>query len=230
MADLLSNWGLAPAASEDTADRRALEALVIDNPDLERLEELLDEFNIFEAAGWTRQEARHSDFLAFPLDPSQTHGLGDAFVKRFLQRVLQPAARAEIPISPIELDLWSLDGLLVLREWQNIDILLLDETHKLAVIIENKIDSGEHDGQLDRYWQSISDQYLGWTILGIYLSPEGQPPSRSSYVRCGYDVVSKLIESILKSRTRSMGADVQTTLRHYAAMLRRYIVGNSEIS
>jgi hypothetical protein len=62
-------------------DREALESLVIDNPDLERLEALLDRFNLFEALGIVRQELRHSDLLAFILDPRQPHGLGDAFLK-----------------------------------------------------------------------------------------------------------------------------------------------------
>ncbi|HLZ68885.1 MAG TPA: PD-(D/E)XK nuclease family protein [Dehalococcoidia bacterium] len=221
--------GAEPAAGDEAADRRALEALVIDNPDLEWLEVLLDEFNIFEAAGWTRQEARHSDFLAFLLDPRQTHGLGDTFVKRFLQRVLQGAGGAQLPISPIELDLWSLDGLLVLREWQRIDILLLDETHKLAVIIENKIDSGEHDDQLDRYWKAIAAQHPGWTQLGIYLTPDGAAPKHRAYLPGDYALVINLIEALLESRAASLGADVQTSLRHYTRMLRRYIVNDSEI-
>ncbi len=216
-------------SADDVADRRALGALVIDNPDLERLETLLDEFNIFEAAGWTRQEARHSAFLAFLLDPRQTHGLGDAFVKRFLQRVLQSAGGGELPISPIELDLWSLDGLLVLREWQNIDILLLDETHKLAVIIENKIDSGEHDDQLNRYWLAVTAQHPGWMVLGVYLSPDGSPPSHDAYVTADYSLVLRVIEQLLLSRAASLGTDVQVALRTYTRMLRRYIVPDSEI-
>ena len=46
-------------------DRRALEAFLVGNRDLERLEALLDRFNAFEAMGVVRQELRHSDFLAF---------------------------------------------------------------------------------------------------------------------------------------------------------------------
>jgi hypothetical protein len=53
-------------------DLTALEALVVDNPDLERLETLLGQFNIFEALDAVRQERRHSDFLAYLLDPSGT--------------------------------------------------------------------------------------------------------------------------------------------------------------
>jgi hypothetical protein len=53
-------------------DRQALEAFVVENDDLETLEGLLEQFNIFEALGVARQELRHSDFLAFLLDPRQT--------------------------------------------------------------------------------------------------------------------------------------------------------------
>jgi len=52
-------------------DRRALEALVVDNPDFDRLKALLGQFNIFEAIGVVRRELRHSDFLAFLLNPQQ---------------------------------------------------------------------------------------------------------------------------------------------------------------
>lgn len=49
-------------------DQKDLEAFVVGNPDLERLETLLDQFNMFEAIGAVRQELRHSDFLAFLLN------------------------------------------------------------------------------------------------------------------------------------------------------------------
>jgi hypothetical protein len=61
-----------------------LEALVVNNRDLEELEALLDQFNIFEALGAVRVELRHSDFLSFLLNPHQSHGLGDTLVKRLL--------------------------------------------------------------------------------------------------------------------------------------------------
>jgi len=50
--------------------REALEDFLIENPDLERLEIMLGEFNLFEALGVVRQELRHSDFLGFLLDRS----------------------------------------------------------------------------------------------------------------------------------------------------------------
>lgn len=68
-------------------DRQALEGFVVENADLEALEGLSEQFNIFEAVGVLRQELRHSDFLAFLLDPRQNHRLGDAFVQRLLQKI-----------------------------------------------------------------------------------------------------------------------------------------------
>lgn len=66
----------------------ALQRFVGNNTDLEKLEALLSEFNLFEAMGVSRQELRHSDFLAFLLAPEQAHGLRDSPLKRLLHRVI----------------------------------------------------------------------------------------------------------------------------------------------
>ena len=71
---------------ENDALRGALETLVVDDPDLARLESLISESNIFQALGVVRAEVRHSQLLAFLLDPTESHRLGDAFLRRFLQR------------------------------------------------------------------------------------------------------------------------------------------------
>ena len=48
---------------------KLLEAFLLDNKDLERLEELLQEFNIFSALGVVNSELRHSNFLSWLLNP-----------------------------------------------------------------------------------------------------------------------------------------------------------------
>ena len=211
------------------ADVRALEALVVDNPELERLEALLDQFNIFEALGATRQELRHSDFLAYLLNPRQPHGLDDAFVKHLLRRVLSAERGRLLPIGLIDLDVWDLDGMTVRREWENIDILLLDEQHHLAIIIENKIDSSEHSNQLQRYWEMVHQRYPGWRVIGLYLTPDGASPSHNRYFTLGYATICITLEELLQRRAATIGADVQVLVNHYTDMLRRHIVGNSEL-
>jgi len=216
--------------NEQVDEMGALEALVVDNPDLEQLEVLLGQFNIFEALRAVRQEARHSAFLAYLLDPTQNHGLGDEFARRLLQKALTAASTKPVPLSPVALDVWSLAALEVRREWHSIDLLLLDEPHRLAVIIENKIDSSEHSDQLRRYFRDVQHHYPQWNLLGLYLSPEGDAPSHDAYIPIDYLTVCTVVERLSESRSSTIGADVRTLMVHYTQMLRRHIVAESEIA
>lgn len=210
-------------------NRKALESFVVDNPDLERLEALLDQFNIFEALNAVRVEVRHSDFLSFLLNPSQSHGLGDTFIKRLLQKALVSSSQQSLKITPVDLDIMDLNELIVFREWQNIDILLLDEGNHLAVIIENKIYSGEHGEQLKRYRQIVNQHYPDFLIVGLFLTPEGDQPSDESYFPIDYLSICEILTKLTESRAPSIGQDVRVLINHYIQMLRRHIVSKSEI-
>ncbi|MGA8453343.1 MAG: PD-(D/E)XK nuclease family protein, partial [Candidatus Acidiferrales bacterium] len=159
------NMAVANDKSEENF-RKSLEAFVVDNADLERLEFLLTQFNIFEAIGMVRQEERHSHFLAYLLNPQQNHGLRDVFVKKLLKQVVSVGDGFQFPVSPIDLDTWNLEQSEVSTEWQNIDILLTDERNNLIVAIENKIGTSEHSNQLERYWQVLQKHFPGKRILG----------------------------------------------------------------
>jgi hypothetical protein len=213
-------------------DRQALEAFVVENADLEALEGLLEQFNIFEAVSVIRQELRHSDFLAFLLDPRQNHRLGDAVVQRLLQKILIAARHLAPPLSPIHLDSWDLSRITVRREWQNIDILLVDPVNRLVVVIENKIDSGEHSGQLGRYLHIVNDEYPSaeWRHLAVYLTPDGAEPSETGYLPADYGLVADAVEAVAVSREPSLDPAVHYLMIHYARMLRRHIVTDSEIA
>ncbi len=212
----------------DAETLNRLQDLVVHNPELERLEGLLDRFNVFEALGAVRQEVRHSEFLAFLLNPRQNHGLGDLFVKRLLQESISQADYVQ-PITPVDLDVWDLDDIEIRREWQSIDILILDGLHQLAVIIENKIYSGEHDDQLVRYKQLVKTHYPGYRIIGLFLTPEGEVASDSCFIAISYTLICQIIEDIIQTRETTLGRDVLALMSHYVEMLRRHIVGESEI-
>jgi hypothetical protein len=208
----------------------ALEHFVVDNGELEDLESLLGHFNLFGAIGVVRQELRHSDFLAFLLDPSQNHGLGDAFAKRLLQRALAGGRGTASSLTPVELDTASLIQAEVRREWQNIDILLVDEPNRLAVIIENKVDSGEHSGQLIRYWDAVTRQYPNHRTIGLFLTPDGDTPTDERYVSIDYSMVCDVLDRLLQSRSSTIGPEVRLTITHYVQMLRRHVVTDSQIA
>jgi hypothetical protein len=217
-------------ASQADTDLKALEDFLVGNQDLERLEALLDRFNILEALGVVRQELRHSDFLRFLLDPRGPHGLGDAFVKRLLQRIMMVAGDVSVPVTPIQLELWDLGRVEVRREWQHIDILLLDEGHKLAVIVENKIGTGEHSDQLQRYYRIVEQHHPGWRVMAVYLTPDGDAPSHESYLPVDYGIVCEVIDDLAEERASVVSQDLMVLMTHYTDMLRRNIVGDSDVA
>lgn len=214
----------------ETENRALLETFVVDNSELERLEQLLGQFNIFEAVGAVRHELRHSDFLAFLLDPRQNHGLGDEFIRLVLQKTLFSANKINLPISLIDLDVWNLTEIEVSREWQNIDILLVDNTHQVVVVIENKIGSNEHSNQLQRYREIVKRNYPNWKIICIFLTPDGDIPSDDNYVPIDYNTICLILERLIEKRSSTLGTDVRTLIAHYTQMLRRHIVSESEIA
>ncbi len=215
-----------------TEDRQALEAFVVENADLETLEGFLEQFNIFEAVGVVRQELRHSDFLAFLLDPRQNHRLGDAFARRLLQKILIAAKDLAPPLSPVHLDSWDLGRLTVRREWQNIDILLVDRPNRLVVVIENKVDSTEHSGQLGRYLRLVDSEYPAptWRRLAVYLTPDGEDPSEGDYLTADYGLVADAVDAVGESRRPALDPAAHELMVHYARTLRRHIVADSEIA
>jgi hypothetical protein len=210
-------------ATEVALDRKALETFVVGNPDLKELETSLAQFNIFEAIGVVRQELHHSGFLAFLLDPQQNHGLGDAFVRCLLQKATPKGGDSSVPIDLIHLNE-------VRREWMNIDILLLDSERQIAIIVENKIDSGEHSNQLERYRESVRQQYSGWKIKGLYLTPDGDDPSDETYRPVSYTSISEILEELTNSREIPIGPEVRTLMTHYVQMLRRHLVNDSGVA
>ncbi len=215
---------------QDGSDFTILEDLVVGNSDLEELEAVVGKFNIFEAIGVVRQELRHSNFLAFLLDPNQNHGLGEAFLKRFLQRAISGAQVSGLLVTPIDLDLWDLHNAFVYREWQNVDILILAEDIKLVVLIENKIDGSESEGQLERYKKTVKKRYPDYSIICLYLTPEGVVPSHEDYIPVSYELVCEIVESLIRGTESVLGSDLLTVIKNYAEMLRRHIVGESEIA
>jgi len=227
----LRKWILLRGDSmQSDSDYKVLENFVVGNSDLEELETQLEKFNIFEAIGVVRQELRHSNFLSFLLDPSQNSGLGQAFLKRFLQKAISNSVTSELSITPIDLDSWDLHNVIVQREWQNIDILILEENIKIAIIIENKIDGTESAGQLKRYHETARKHFPDYNIVCLYLTPEGDIPSYEEYIPISYELICEIVETLIETKESILGSDLLTLIKNYAEMLRRHIVGESEIA
>lgn len=173
-----------PTSTE--ADLEALKALQADVSELQRIENLLDRFNVFETIGFVNQELMHSRFLAFLLDPHQNHAAGNLFLRSFLRKVSESSNRltSSQPFGSVndrELDQTTVRTE-VPTEDGRIDILLLNEAGKWAMIIENKIWSTERSGQLSKYYKFTKEDYPDWQVFAVYLTPFGNIPSHKSYL------------------------------------------------
>lgn len=212
----------------DKNQQEILGKLIIDNQDLDRLESILSEFNIFEAIGVIRQEIKHSNFLAFLLNPLETHRLRDLFLKKLLVCALLNSENP--PLSPIEIDIADLKNAEIRREWRNIDILIYSPSSNLVCVIENKVDSSEHSDQLKRYEKIIAVEFPKCQKVFLYLTKEGDSASDEKWLSLSYNEVAKLMKSICDRYQSTIGDDVYTSIGHYVSLIERHIVSNSEIA
>src|SRR5437016_4278554 len=146
-----------PVDAQAAEDLAALERFVVDNDDVLTLESVIGRFNIFDALSITGVEIRHSNFLAFILDPAESHGQGQLFLRAVLMDFLKNAPSELRPLSPIDLDGADLRGVEIKREWKNIDVLITCREPKFVVVIENKVGSQDHSNQLNRYSNTIKN-------------------------------------------------------------------------
>ena len=162
-------------------------------------------FNVFENLHFTRPEEHlHTPILRMLLDKNANHGVGDYFLKAFIDvvvRKLNPNFQYDVSTSHVEYkDIYW--GKKEISEEGNstggkIDILLYDEKGH-AIIIENKFDrygnpAQEQPRQLERYYNYGKEHY-GDNFILIYLTPSGQSaseystgPNKIAYHTLSYD-------------------------------------------
>lgn len=217
------------------------------NSDLARLRALVDEskirpasFNLFEFLGLYRQEAVHSNFLGWLLNPAQSHGVEDYFLKNFL--LATTASTDAVASAKIAAADWS--KAIIHLEWHAIvdgvdsylDILIVNPQAQILCAIENKIFSPEGLGtdgrsQLTRYREALEHAYPGFARQYVFLSPEGMPsqsPSEQAlWTPANYTTILNLVEQTLDHSSNAISDEVRVFLRQYAATLRRNIVPES---
>lgn len=216
-------------------DIEELENFLLDNPEFDRLESLLQKFNIFETLKIVETEVRHSYVLAWLLDPSENHGIGSYFLKQFLKYYfIENRNSVQESIGLFDFERLSLSDVEIRREWKHIDILIVIAEPlvrgKIVVAIENKIRSLEHDNQLVRYRETLEQEFPDYIRLFIYLTPDNNlPRGDESWNLLGYSTIATLIESVLENKRDIINPGVTDFIKQYLNILRRYIVGNSEI-
>lgn len=212
------------------SDKNLLEEFIINNENLERLEDIVNDFNIFTSLNLINNEIRHSNFLSWLMNPKENHNLKDYFLSSLLKVISVRASSLEINTPSIfDIDNWNFIDAEILREWRNIDMLIKDDNHKLICVIENKIYSKEHSGQLRRYKEIVEAEYPDYQKMFVYLTIEGDEASDDEYLSISYQDIIKIITNIIDNKSASIGEEILIFISHYREMFRRYIMENSEI-
>jgi len=210
----------------DKTDLETAYMKFISDKDVSKMELLLDKPNIFHALKIVQQEVRHSNFLAWLLNPSENHGLGELFLKRFLRTVL---ISSKVKTSLIEIEELNYDVIEVRREFLNIDILI--EIENLLIIVENKIRSKEHSNQLNRYFEDAKKHFGKEPVIAfVYLTIGGDEPSNESYISISYDNIEKIISDILSVYYDRLNPSILMYLKDYLHILKNDIMDNGEIN
>lgn len=151
-------------------DIEALKEFILDIDCLDNIENIINKLNIFETLGISKTEIRHSNMLAWLLNPNENHGIGDTFLKKFIQHIIyKNMSKCELNL----FDIYSMDyyDFVVRREWSNIDLLIYSEENKFVVCIENKIFSKESNHQLEKYLNIVNKEFNDFNK--VFLTPEG---------------------------------------------------------
>ena len=214
--------------TQEPSPEQALEDLMLAG-DLERLEDQLAEFNLFDVLGVWHRELQHSWLLAWLLDPRESHGLGDYFLRAFLSQAAKEARARGIPApTPFDIDGWALADVEVARERHYIDVLVVGEADGFVCLIENKIFSPEAPGQLRWYRKTVKRVYPNLRRFPIFLTPAGLEPmdakDRARYVPFDYGKVADLVGRTLETRGAALGANIVSFMEQYADTLRRRIL------
>lgn len=157
-----------------------------------------NKYNVFDILNINRQELRHSDFLAFLMNPIRSGEIGRQFLHNFL--TLLSKDYPELGLDFFNMFYCDFEKVIVKREYKQIDILLdvnLSNSNKKYIIaIENKIDSGEqfYDnkdvmGQLVKYKNIVDSEYNNHIPIYLFLSPDKRLPSDNNWIAIDYNLI-----------------------------------------
>ena len=207
-------------------EEEEIKKFLLDIDCLEALSKWTDRFNLFDVLKITRTEIRHSNMLAWLLTPNENHGLGDRILKGVVQYAVKNFSNDKDVFSTLLMDFYDFA---VQREWHNIDLIAVSEENQFVLCVENKIDTGEHDNQLQRYRDIVEKTYPSYKKIYIFLSPNGVESSELDYwYPMSYQEELEILEKNLNKA--DLPIDVKLLIQNYTEIIKRDILEDEELT
>jgi len=196
----------------------------------EQIELELRAANFFDILNATKSEVRHSNFLAWILDPNANHGLEEMVLLRFLRDIF--SNDRVIGLYGPEADTLNFRSTEIRREWQNIDLLIVVD--QIVVVIENKWDSKEHSSQLTKYRKAVNTHFPNHKKAFVLLTKEGieskLEEERSYYIEYNYIQISQILERIMAVYKPQINHRTYLYLEDYLKVLKRNIMQEDHLN
>ena len=169
---------------------------------ISELDEWTNPHNIFDILRIGGAEIRHSNFLAWLLDPKGSHGTGSYFIERFLGEVQK---RRDVGYSSGS----ELSDAVVYRELYSMDIVVRLDAAKLVIVIENKVHALESGNQLAVYQRMVEGTFVssGFHPIYVFLTVSGDLPSKNEWIDLPYASIYPHLVSM-----KSMDLDERTRM------------------
>lgn len=192
-----------------------MEALFVNNIKLDKISSRLNRFNPIKVMKMEQMEIRHSAILAWLLNPKETHGLEDKFLKSFLAESLRGESSRGQPTA-LDIARSEMQNVEIRCEWENIDILIIYPDNQWIFIIENKYKSKQHTNQLTRYKEKVRKIFPDIkNIHCIFLTLRDEEPEDADYLPIKYEVICDLLSVLIQKHANQLALEIKTFLHHY---------------
>ncbi|MBQ5946242.1 PD-(D/E)XK nuclease family protein [Massilia sp. ST3] len=182
--------------------------------------------NLLKAARLQRQEIRHSNLLAFFLDPSQPHGLSDEFIKQLLLRVAPRDASASAPFSRLLRSMEGYADVQVRREMMNMDVLIWSERSRMLLAIEAKVDARQGDKQLLQYRQRLEEEFKDYSRDLLFLTTDGVAPNDDMWIPVTWEDMYRSLMDAMRRKTDVLSERARFAIEQYLELLSSEVLVN----
>lgn len=207
-------------------DEDILKNFLLDIDCLDELSTWTNKFNLFDILKISKTEIRHSNMLAWLLDPNENHNLKDYFIRSLFEKIAKNINTKDVNI--FDILLMNYYEFKIQREWKNIDLLIVSDESQIVICIENKVYSSERGDQLERYKDTIEEHYTNYTKLFLFLTPLGEDSSDTdTWINISYSEIITLLEHSVSKTT--LLPEVELLIKNYIDTVRWHIVGDDNL-
>ena len=164
------------------------------------------DFNILEITGMGNQEIKHSNILGWLFSDTE-HNLEYKILEGFFKKIIALNGIENLQdylyLSKHRKDI------VIYREKDNIDLLIVDEANQVLFAIENKVFAGERTdgedgGQLQKYENIINHKYPKYQKYFIFLTIDLNEPSKDNWLKANHQMIVETLNEISKNKDISI--------------------------